>query len=161
MNLCHSICFRCICPKRHQLPQALGAVGRTEDARKLVRRFWTQREAAAGAAGGDDEEDLGFDKGLPGLEALDWVRACNAVLTASVRMFAGKELAPSLELLHDMVRAAFPPLLLQWLSVGPGLGYRVQGPGCRVQRPLHGCNATQQGRQVIVLSRPACRRQGL
>ena len=106
-----------------------------EDARKLVRRFWTQREAAAGAAGGDDDDDLGFDPGLPGLEELDWVRACNAVLTASVRMFAGKELAPTLELLYDMVRAAFPPLLLQWLSVGPGLGDRVQGPGCPKTTP--------------------------
>lgn len=149
------------CPKRHQLLQALGAVGRTEEARKLVRRFWTQREAAAGAAGGDDDEDLGFDPGLPGLEALDWVHACNAVLIASVRMFDSRELAPMLDLLYDMVRAAFPPLLLQWLSVGPGLGYRVQGPGCRVQRPLHGCDATQQGRWVIALSRPACRRQDL
>lgn len=83
-----------------------------------MRRFWTQAEAAAEARdGSDDGEGLGFDPGLTGLEALDWVRACNAVLTASVRTFSGAELGPTLELLSDMAR---PALLCLEAQIYPG-----------------------------------------
>ena len=43
----------------------------------------------------------------PGLEAVDWLLMCNAVLIASTRLKAGcyTELAPSLQLLHAMARA--------------------------------------------------------
>ena len=43
----------------------------------------------------------------PGLEAVDWLLVCNAVLIASTRLKAGcfTDLAPSLQLLHAMARA--------------------------------------------------------
>ena len=84
--------------------------------RSLAHHAWPDAGTAsmgwAGQAGADPDGAQGphatpQQLRRPGLEAVDWLLVCNAVLIASTRLKAGcyTELAPSLQLLHAMARA--------------------------------------------------------
>ncbi|KAK9819071.1 hypothetical protein WJX81_006651 [Elliptochloris bilobata] len=84
-----------------RLVQALGSVGDVSSARELVYRSWATQDRmdadAAAGAGGDHPP-------RQGLEAVDWLLVCTAVLDAGARITTNcdRELAPALVLLQRM-----------------------------------------------------------